>query len=147
MNRIASTTLHVARTDWAPYIEQAARAVATAAAFCYVAGYMTGRWLHNLNDRMAEWAAGRHHDAADLQAGTLALQQFRNSGEPSCSLEEVMAELDSPVLYRCAAVPARCGIQSPMTRAIGKVQGGMSQRKAASLCGVSRTSLQRALRG
>jgi len=52
------------------------------------------------------------------------------------------------VLYRCAAVPARCGIMapSPMARAISSVKGGMSQRKAASLCGVSRTSLQRALR-
>jgi transposase len=36
-------------------------------------------------------------------------------------------------------------ISDPMARAVRLVREGKSQRLAASLCGVSRTSLQRAL--
>jgi len=114
-----TTITRVYRADWAPHIEQAARAIATAAAFVYVCGYVSGRWLHRLNDRLSALLVRKPEPAP------------------------------VPVLYRCAAVPARCGIiaPSPMARAISSVKGGMSQRKAATLCGVSRTSLQRALRG
>ena len=48
-----TTILRVYRADWAPHIEQVARAIATAAAFVYVCGYVSGRWLHRLNDRLS----------------------------------------------------------------------------------------------
>ncbi len=148
MNRITRTTIHVARTDWAPYIEQAVRAIATAAAFVYTAGYVSGRWLHNLNDRLALWVAGRHYDAADAAAGALALQQFKASGQRSYSLKEVMAELDAPVLYRCAPVVARCGIQAPRVHpAVTLAASGLSQRAIAAKLGCTRYEVRKVLKG
>jgi hypothetical protein len=124
-----TTITRVYRADWAPHIEQAARAIATAAAFVYVCGYVTGRWLHRLNDRLS----------------ALLVRKRGLTPEERALCLEVLAT--APVRYECAAVPARCGIQSPMARAVSKVKGGMSQRAAASICGVSRSSLQRALKG
>jgi hypothetical protein len=143
-----TTITRVYRADWAPHIEQAARALATAAAFVYTAGYVSGRWLHNLNDRLALWVAGRHYDAADAAAGALALQSFVASGERSYSLEEVMAELDAPVLYRCAAVPARCGIQAPRVHpAVTLAASGLSQRAIARRLCCTRYEVRKALKG
>ena len=60
MNRITRTTLHVARADWAPHIEAAVRAMATAAAIVYTCGNVSGRCLHNLNDRQSAcWSANQ----------------------------------------------------------------------------------------
>jgi hypothetical protein len=131
-----TTITRVYRADWAPHIEQAARAIATAAAFVYVCGYVSGRWLHRLNDRLSALLV-RKPEPDPYMASVTLLAQW-NEPEPP-----------APVRYECAAVPARCGIMAPtpMARAISHVKGGMSQRKAATLCGVSRSSLQRALKG
>ncbi len=136
MNRITRTTIHVARTDWAPYIEQAVRAIATAAAFVYACGYVTGRWIHRLNDRLSALLVRKPAQTPEAA--------FREA-----ILNTPLTEPVAPILYRCAAVPARCGIMpsTPMARAIVRVRSGMSQRQAAALCGVSRSSLQRALKG
>jgi hypothetical protein len=119
-----TTITRVYRADWAPHIEQAARQFARLCVVVFCAGFAFGRWLHRLNDRLARlWVGSKSND------------------------RQVSVKFEvPPVLYRCAAVPARCGIQSPMARAVSKVKGGMSQRQAATLCGVSRSSLQRALR-
>ena len=39
--------------DWAPVIEAAVRRLAQLCTVVYVAGYMTGAWLHRLNDALA----------------------------------------------------------------------------------------------
>ena len=39
--------------DWAPVIEAAVRRLAQLCTIVYVAGYMTGAWLHRLNDALA----------------------------------------------------------------------------------------------
>lgn len=43
----------VARADWGPYLRRAAFAVATVAAAVYAAGYVSGAWIHRINDRLA----------------------------------------------------------------------------------------------
>jgi len=113
--------------DWAPHIEAAARAIAAAAAFCYVTGYISGRWLHNLNSSLT------------------ALLVRRPQPAPA-STKTAWAK---PVIRRLALAEAPANVappRDPMARAVAKVHGGMSQRAAATLCGVSRSSLQRALR-
>mgnify|MGYP001810358201 CR=1 FL=1 len=104
-------------TDWAPHIEATARRLAQVCAVTYCLGWALGAWIHRLNDRLA----GRSQTA--------------------------------PVLVqRCAAVAAPANIapprhiSDPMARAVRLVRDGKSQRLAASLCGVSRSSLQRALK-
>lgn len=140
MNRTLRTTIHVARTDWAPYIEAAVRAIATAAAFVYTAGYMTGRWLHNLNDRLALWVAERHYDAADAAAGALALQQFRDSGEAAIPLEQALVQ-------RQAAVPHRAAIAAPRVHpAVILAASGLSQRAIAAQLGCTRYEVRKALK-
>ena len=39
--------------DWAPVIEAAIRRLAQLCTVVYVAGYMTGEWIHRLNDALA----------------------------------------------------------------------------------------------
>ena len=123
MNRITRTAVHVITADWAPHIETAVRAFAAAVTAVYVAGYMVGTWIHRLNDALC------------------ALLVRKPQQPPS---------IERPIVQRfaVAAVPARCGIMppTPMARAIAHVRGGMSQRNAATLCGVSRSSLQRAIK-
>lgn len=106
-------------TDWAPHIEQAARRIAQVCAVVYVAGYMTGAWLHRLNDQLA----GRS--------------------------TPVIIQRQAAVAAPSNVAPPRAGIihiSDPMARAVRLVRDGKSQRLAASICGVSRSSLQRALK-
>lgn len=120
MNRITRTTIHVARTDWAPYIEAAVRALAAAAAFVYTCGYCTGAWLHNLNDRLSALLVRKP--------------------EP--------APVPAPVLYRCAPVVARCGIQAPRVHpAVTLCAAGLSQRAIAAKLGCTRYEVRKALKG
>ena len=123
-----TTVLRVYRADWAPHIEAAARQFARFCVVVFCAGFAFGRWLHRLNDRLS----------------ALLVRKRGLTPEERALCLEVLAT--APVRYECAAVPARCGIQSPMARAVSKVRGGMSQRAAATICGVSRSSLQRALK-
>ena len=116
-------------TDWAPHIEAVVRFIAAIAVFVYAAGYCTGQWLHRLNDSFAALTVRR----------------------PQPAPAPAPVPVQRPIVHRfaIAAVPAYSGImpRDPMARAVAKVRCGMSQRQAAALCGVSRSSLQRALRG
>ena len=109
-------------TDCAPHAEAIAHRLAQVCAVVYVAGYLTGAWLHRLNDRLA----GR---TTPPPQPVIIQRQFAVA-TPS--------NIAPPVLVH---------ISDPMLRAIRLVRvEGRSQRLAASLCGVSRSSLQRALK-
>jgi hypothetical protein len=105
-------------TDWAPHIERNVRAIVPVLVAVYAAGYATGAWLHRLNDRLARRTAPAPHP--------------------------VLIQRLAPAAAPANIAPPRPA--DPMARAVLKVRSGMSQRQAASLCGVSRTSLQRALK-
>ena len=112
----------VITTDWAPHIEQAARRIAPVLVAVYCAGWALGKWLHRLNDQLA----GRSTPAPQ----PMIVQYQAASAAP--------ANIAPPVLIH---------ISAPMARAVRMVRSeGKSQRLAASMCGVSRTSLQRALK-
>jgi DNA-binding CsgD family transcriptional regulator len=130
MNRITRTTIHVARTDWAPYIEAAARAIATAAAFVYTAGYCTGEAIHRLNASLAAWASARH----------------RLTPEERAMCHEVLAS--APVVQRQAAVPHRAAIAAPRVHpAVTLAASGLSQRAIAAKLGCTRYEVRKALKG
>lgn len=114
--------------DWAPHIEAAVRSIAAIAVFVYTAGYCTGQWLHNLNNSITALLVRKP--------------------QPAPAPAPVSAQRPIVQRFAVAAVPARCGIMppTPMARAIAHVRNGMSQRNAATLCGVSRSSLQRAIK-
>ena len=105
--------------DWAPHAESLARRLAQVCVVVYVAGYMTGAWIHRLNDAIAG----------------------RTTPAPAPQL--VVVQRLAPAAPPANVAPPR----DPMARAVVNVRSGMSQRQAAALCGVSRSSLQRALRG
>jgi hypothetical protein len=115
-------------TDWAPHAEAIARRLAQVCTVVYVAGYCFGSWVHRLND------------------STTALLVPKPQPAPA----PAPVPVQRPIVQRfaIAAVPAYSGImpRDPMDRAVAKVRSGMSQRQAAALCGVSRSSLQRALK-
>jgi hypothetical protein len=110
----------VITTDWSPHIEQAARRIAPVLVAVYCAGWALGKWLHRLNDQLA----GRS--------------------------TPVIIQRQAAIATPSNVAPPRTGIihiSDPMARAVRLVRDGKSQRLAASLCGISRTSLQRALKG
>jgi hypothetical protein len=110
-------------TDWAPHIEAAVRRIAPVLVAVYCAGWALGAWIHRLNDRLAG----------------------RSTPPPQPVIVQHQAAVATPANI---APPARViHISDPMLRAVRLVRDGKSQRLAASICGVSRTSLQRALRG
>ena len=104
-------------SDWGIPIESAVRSVAAMAVACYVLGAMAHDWIVELSDSLAAAVVTR----------------------PPAPRP--------PVLYRCAPVVARCGIQAPdpMAKAIAAVMGGSSQAAAARRFGVSRSTLRRRL--
>jgi hypothetical protein len=110
-------------TDWAPHIEKTVRLIAVPIAAVYVAGYMAGQWLHQLNDALTTLATARPQPPAPI-------------AQPV-------------IVQRCAVAPvvARCGIQAPdpMARAIAAVKDGSTQAAAARRYGVSRSTLRRRL--
>jgi hypothetical protein len=118
----------VLTTDWAPHAEALARRLAQVCAVVYVAGYVTGAWLHRLND--------------SITALLVRMPQPAPAPAPVPVQRPIVQRL-APAAPPAAIAPPR----DPMARAVAKVLSGMSQRQAAALCGVSRSSLQRALRG
>jgi hypothetical protein len=112
----------VITTDWSPHIEQAARRIAPVLVAVYCAGWAFGKWLHRLNDQLA----GR---TTPPPAPVIVQRQAAAVATPS--------NVAPPVLVH---------ISDPMARAVRLVRDGKSQRLAASICGVSRSSLQRALK-
>ena len=104
-------------SDWGTPAESIVRSIAAIAVGCYVLGAMAHDWIVELSDSLAAAVVTR----------------------PPAPR--------SPVLYRCAPVVARCGIQAPdpMAKAIAAVMGGSSQAAAARRFGVSRSTLRRRL--
>jgi hypothetical protein len=115
-------------TDWAPHAEAIARRLAQVCTVVYVAGYITGAWLHRLNDQLA----GR----ATPPPPPVITQRQAAAATP--------ANIAPPVRYD--GLHGLIHVSDPMLRAIRLVHEGKSQRLAASICGVSRSSLQRALK-
>jgi hypothetical protein len=111
-------------TDWSPHIEQAARRIAPVLVAVYCAGWALGKWLHRLNDQLAGCSTP--------------------PPQPS------IVQRQAAIATASNVAPPRTGIihiSDPMARAVRMVRtDGKSQRLAASLCGVSRSSLQRALK-
>lgn len=87
-------------SDWGRPIESAVRSVAAVAVAVYVAGYVVGAWVHQLNDGLAAAVTGKPAPA------------------PA-----------SKILQRCAAQPvvACAGLlpQEPMDQAVPAVRHGM----------------------
>jgi hypothetical protein len=114
----------VITTDWAPHVEAAVRRLAAICAAVYVAGYLSGAWLHRLNDQVASRPAP--------------------APAPQPMIIHRLAPATTPGNI---APPVLIHVSDPMHRAIRLVRvEGKSQRAAASICGVCRSSLQRALR-
>jgi hypothetical protein len=144
MNTITSTTLHVARTDWAPHIEAAARAIATAAAFVYTAGYCTGQWLHNLNNSLSALLV-RQPVSPELYAEARAfLEEY---SDDFTALAEIEAA-ERTTVQRQAAVPHRAAIAAPRVHpAVALKAQGLSQRAIADKLGCTRYEVRKALKG
>ena len=114
-------------TDWAPHIEVAVRRLAAICAAVYTAGYITGAWVHRLNDQLAG----------------------RTTPVPVTAFQPMITQRLAPAATPAnIALPTLIDASDPMLRAIRLVQvEDYSQRHAASLCGVGRSALQRALKG
>jgi hypothetical protein len=108
--------------DWAPHLERAVRRIVCAALFVYVFGLMTRDLLRRLINRLA-----------GSQARVIASRT-----------QPALPPVPAPPLL---PPPAPTTPADPMACAVLLVRSGArSQRQAAILCGVSRTSLQRALK-
>ena len=125
---LMTTITRIIRADWAPHIEQAARRIAPVLVTVYCLGWAFGKWLHRLNDQLAGCAAPNQFPAFTK----MVVQRQAAVAAP--------ANIAPPF-------PLLVHVSDPMARAVRLVKEGKSQRLAASICGVSRTSLQRALKG
>ena len=111
----------------------------------YLAGEFTGRWVHRTNDRLARlwvrlWVPT---PSSDRQVPV----KFEVHAAPAPVALLVMAQAAVQTAPASVAPPQLVHISDPMLRAVRMVRtDGKSQRLAASLCGVSRSSLQRALK-
>lgn len=112
-------------SDWAPHIEKTVRLIAVPIAAVYVAGYMVGNWLHQLNDAITAIATQR---------------PFTATAKPQTPIAQ-------PVIVQRQAVPSPRNIAAPdpMAMAVAAVRGGSSQAAAARCYGVSRSTLRRRL--
>jgi len=119
----------VLTTDWAPHIEAAVRRIAPVLVAVYCLGWAFGKCLHRLNDQLAGRSTPPHQPVI-VQRQAAAVATPCNIAPPR-------------VGYRSLGI---IHISDPMARAVRLVHEGKSQRLAASICGVSRSSLQRALR-
>jgi DNA-directed RNA polymerase specialized sigma24 family protein len=145
MTSTTKTIIQISRADWAPHIEAAARRFAQVCAFVFVAGWALGTIVHRLNDRLTHLLVRKRRPLA-LPPAREPQPVFAIAPVPvRCGIQRMAAETAAPANQ---APPAGwMHISDPMRRAIRMVRNdGRSQRLAAHLCGVSRSSLQRALK-
>ena len=90
----AHRALALARSDWAPSIEAAARALLSAAVFSYCLGYALGSLLHRLNDRLTAHATGKATSGQSVAAGAQVPQQGPLTPGPAA-----VDHLNSPAPY------------------------------------------------
>ena len=129
--------IDAALADWAPHIERTARRLAQVCAVVYCLGYVAGAWLHRLNDTLTALLVRRRGFTVDERAMCLEVLAAAPIVQPQAAA----------ITPANIAPPGLIHISDPMARAVRMVRSeGKSQRLAASLCGVSRTSLQRALK-
>jgi hypothetical protein len=128
-------------SDWGPTIHATARRLGVAVALAWTLCSMAAdRW-----QQLVGWAQ-RHHihglSRLGLPGGAyLAADQF------PAATKMVTQRQASATTPANIAPPVSSHIINPMIRAIRLVRvEGRSQRLAASICGVSRSSLQRALK-
>jgi hypothetical protein len=140
-----NTTLRVYRADWAPHIEAAVRAIATAAAFVYTAGYVTGAWLHRLNDRLS---------ALLVRQPVPTPVDFSDDAWPDIDFDQVELKngetfiVSRTIIQPCAAVPHRAAIAAPRVHpAVTFAASGLSQRAIAAKLGCTRYEVRKALKG
>lgn len=131
--------------DWAEVGHIVWHGVLAFAVGVYLAGEFTGRWVHRTNDQLARlwvrlWVPQPVARRATVEEITVELVQ--PAPAPVALLVMAQAAAAAPANVAPPARPA-----DPMARAIHLVRvERRSQRLAASLCGVSRSSLQRALK-
>lgn len=141
MTTTSKTIIQFALTDWAPHIEAAARRVGAVVALVWTLYSMAAdRW-----QQLKGWIQGHQ------------LHGLARMGLPGGATTEESPAVPVMVVQRMAAEPTAPAhqappagwvhISDPMRRAIRMVRNdGRSQRLAASICDVSRSSLQRALK-
>ena len=117
-------------SDWGPHLHATARRIGAMVALIWtLCSLAADRW-----QQLAAWVEQHHlHGLARLGLGA----------DPAP--EPILIQRLAPAAPPANIAPPRPA--DPMARAVVKVRSGMSQRQAASLCGVSRSSLQRALKG
>lgn len=136
-------------SDWGPTLHATARRLGAVVALVWTLCSMASdRW-----QRLVAWAQEHQlHGLArlGLPGGNL---RARFTGSAASVVPTMVVHRLAPALppARTAAnvAPPRLGIihiSNPMARAVRMVREGKSQRLAAHVCGVSRTSLQRALK-
>jgi hypothetical protein len=136
-------------SDWGPTLHSTARRIGAVVALAWTLCSMAAdRW-----QQLVAWA--QNHQLYGL--ARLGLDAGIPAPEP---LDDHYVDAPKMVVQRLApalppartaanVAPPRTGIihiSDPMIRAVRMVRDGKSQRLAAHVCGVSRTSLQRALK-
>lgn len=126
------TVTRALSSDWGPHIERTARQIGVMVAVAWtICSMVADRW-----QRLRGWI--RHHH----------LHGLSRVGLPGGAVQAMAVQRQAAAVPAPAniAPPVRVHISEPMARAVRMVRDGRSQRLAASLCGVSRSSLQRALK-
>lgn len=129
-------------SDWGPTIHATARRLGVVVALAWTLGSMAAdRW-----QQLAVWVQRRHVQGLarlGLPGGARPAADQLPAATKMVTQRQAAAATPANI-----APPVLIHISDPMLRAIRLVRvEGRSQRLAASICGVSRSSLQRALRG
>jgi hypothetical protein len=159
LNTIGHRAVSIARADWGVPIRRAVHTALTAVAFVWVCGSIVGRCAYDLGRITREAVEERNDQLAVALVAFLGLQR------PTAPAPTPVAPVAAPeparvIVQRQAPEPAAIEtpacydglhglihISDPMDRAVRMVRReGKSQRLAAHMCGVSRSSLQRALK-
>ncbi len=127
-------------SDWGPTLHATARSIGAMVALAWtVCSLATGRWR-----QMTAWVQAHHLQGLSrlgLPGGIIAPR-----GDVDVARGVIVQRQAAAIAPANIAPPTLVHISDPMARAVRLVRDGKSQRLAASLCGVSRTSLQRALK-
>jgi hypothetical protein len=133
----------VTRADWGATFHRWARTIAAVLVVAFTAGLMAGEAWH----RLLSWVDA-HHMAGLSRLGLPGATPSELLISPQLGVVRVQRLAPAPTPSIAIAQP-RVGIihiSDPMARAVRMVRDGKSQRHAAHVCDVPRSSLQRALK-